>query len=427
MPISTIGANGLNKTEDFTIDGLTVGKGGGNVSNNTVVGLNAGVANTTGKITAVGYLAARFNTTGSGNTAIGGNDGAQDGALYLNTTGNYNIAMGTGAVASNTTGSNNTGIGYSALQNSTTADNNTAVGYTAMYTNTTGQGNTALGRRALYSNTTASDNTAIGNQALYTNSTGTANVAVGQNALVSNTTATRNTAVGYQAGYALTTGGANVVVGDNAFKTATTADNTVAIGTYALENTTGIYNTAVGAGAGGAITSGAKNTIIGRYNGNQGGLDIRTASNYIVLSDGDGNPRIWVTNSNVFYAPGIYANTSVNAANVVAYGANGDIYRSTSSARYKTEITDSTRTLDDLLKLRPVTYKNINPNIDKGQTFGGLIAEEVHAAGLTEFVMYNEDNQPESLAYGNMVSLCINAIKELNAKVEALEAKLASK
>jgi hypothetical protein len=27
------------------------------------------------------------------------------------------------------------------------------------------------------------------------------------------------------------------------------------------------------------------------YNGNQGGLDIRTASNYIVLSDGDGNPR----------------------------------------------------------------------------------------------------------------------------------------
>ena len=28
-----------------------------------------------------------------------------------------------------------------------------------------------------------------------------------------------------------------------------------------------------------------------RYNGNQGGLDIRTSSNNIVLSDGDGNPR----------------------------------------------------------------------------------------------------------------------------------------
>jgi hypothetical protein len=235
MPISTIGANGLNKTEDFTIDGLTVGKGGGNVSNNTVVGLNAGVANTTGKITAVGYLAARFNTTGSGNTAIGGNDGAQDGALYLNTTGNYNIAMGTGAVASNTTGSNNTGIGYSALQNNTTASNNTAVGYQALYSNTTG---------------------------------------------------IQNTAVGTQAGYSITTSNYGCFVGDGA-------------GT----STTGARNTFIGQGAGNAVTSGANNTIIGGYNGNNGGLDIRTASNYIVLADGNGNPRGWWDNNGLFNLP----------------------------------------------------------------------------------------------------------------------------
>ena len=40
------------------------------------------------------------------------------------------------------------------------------------------------------------------------------------------------------------------------------------------------------------MTTGSRNTIIGRYNGNQGGLDIRTSSNNIVLSDGDGNPRL---------------------------------------------------------------------------------------------------------------------------------------
>jgi len=39
------------------------------------------------------------------------------------------------------------------------------------------------------------------------------------------------------------------------------------------------------------MTSGTKNTILVVYNVNQGGLDIRTSSNYIVLSDGDGNPR----------------------------------------------------------------------------------------------------------------------------------------
>jgi hypothetical protein len=45
------------------------------------------------------------------------------------------------------------------------------------------------------------------------------------------------------------------------------------------------------------MTTGSKNTIIGSYSGNQGGLDIRTLSNYIVLSDGDGNPRQIVNNS----------------------------------------------------------------------------------------------------------------------------------
>ena len=56
---------------------------------------------------------------------------------------------------------------------------------------------------------------------------------------------------------------------------------------------TGNYNTFYGYASGGAITTGSKNTIIGSYTGNQGGLDIRTLSNYLVLSDGDGNPRIY--------------------------------------------------------------------------------------------------------------------------------------
>jgi hypothetical protein len=47
----------------------------------------------------------------------------------------------------------------------------------------------------------------------------------------------------------------------------------------------------LGNGAGYYLTTGTKNTIIGQFDGNNGGLDIRTASNYIVLSDGDGNPR----------------------------------------------------------------------------------------------------------------------------------------
>jgi hypothetical protein len=115
--------------------------------------------------------------------------------------------------------------------------------------------------------------------------------------LLSNTTASNNTAVGYLAGYSNTTGAANTAVGQQALKGNAVGELNTAVGVDSLLVATGSRNTVVGVSAGSQITTGAKNTIIGLYNGNQGGLDIRTASNYIVLSDGDGNPRITVDGS----------------------------------------------------------------------------------------------------------------------------------
>ena len=116
---------------------------------------------------------------------------------------------------------------------------------------------------------------------------------------------------------------------------------------------------------------------------------------------------------------GVYNNTTGTGANVVVDSAGG-FARSTSSLRYKNTINDATHGLTELLKLRPVTYKGNN---DGDTLFGGLIAEEVHDAGLIEFVTYNDKKEPDALAYGNMVSLCIKAIKELSAKNDALETK----
>ena len=108
-------------------------------------------------------------------------------------------------------------------------------------------------------------------------------------------------------------------------------------------------------------------------------------------------------------------------------GTGGDLQRSTSSLKYKTDVQDATHGLAEVLQLRPVTYKGKN---DGDTVFGGLIAEEVHAAGLTEFVQYAPDGSPDALAYGNMVSLLVKAIQEqqaiiqsLTARIEALEAK----
>ena len=147
----------LDTGTQLTIDGLTVGRGGGDIASNTAVGVNA--------------LSA--NTTGANNTASGAS------ALAANTTGGSNTACGRYALRLNTTGANNTASGYAVLYSNTTGNYNTASGYYALYANTTGANNTASGASALSANTTGAYNTASGYSAAKNNTTGNGNVTVG--------------------------------------------------------------------------------------------------------------------------------------------------------------------------------------------------------------------------------------------------------
>jgi hypothetical protein len=108
-----------------------------------------------------------------------------------------------------------------------------------------------------------------------------------------------------------------------------------------------------------------------------------------------------------------YNLTTASAANA-HLSADGFLFRSTSSLKYKTDVQDATHGLGQVMALRPVTYKGVN---DGETVFGGLIAEEVHEAGLTEFVQYAEDGTPDALAYANMVSLAFKAIQEQQAMI----------
>jgi hypothetical protein len=226
----------------------------------TSVGLNVGA----GKTLAV---AGTLTVTGTATTIQGLTVGKGAGAVATNT------AVGASALAANTTGSGNTALGYQTAYSNTTGSV-TAVGFTALYANTTGTANTAMGWKALDANTTGGFNTALGEEALG-----------------NNTTASNNTAVGYQAGYSTTTGGTSTYIGYQAGYTNTTNDYNTYVGWQAGYTATGRNNTFVGIESGKLMTTGIKNTILGAYNGNSGGLDIRTASNNIVLSDGDGNPN----------------------------------------------------------------------------------------------------------------------------------------
>jgi hypothetical protein len=305
--LETSSANLLYSGTDLTVYGLTVGRGAGAVSTNTAVGASALAANTTGSVsvavgsgalqsntsgggvTAVGYQAGYSNTTGGVNTSFGvqalysvtsgqENSAFGGGALYTNT-GNYNSGFGREVLYLNTSGAKNTAQGFQALYSNTTASNNTAVGYQAGYSNTTGSV-TALGYQALYSNTTTASNTAVGYQAGFS-TTVEQNTYVGYGAGYTNTTGKNHVMIGYQAGYFNTTGSNNVFIGNSAGRTVTTGSSNTFIGS-------GVLNVSDGAGT--SVTTGSKNVILGNYTGSAAPISA-TGSNYIVLSDGDGNVR----------------------------------------------------------------------------------------------------------------------------------------
>jgi hypothetical protein len=248
-------------------------------------GLALTAADTFGASMFIGFWAGKTTSTGTDNHFIGTQSG------QLNTTGSFNTAVGLATLQLNTTGSSNYASGYQALRNNTTGGTNTAVGREALYANTTASQSTAVGYQALTSNT-AGDNSAFGFKALFANTTGIENTAIGELSLAANTTGSKNVALGLQALGSNTTASNNVALGYQAGGVATTALGGTYLGYQAAySTTTSSYNTFIGFQSGYLVTTGSKNVIIGGYNGNIGGLDIRTSSNYIVLSDGDANVR----------------------------------------------------------------------------------------------------------------------------------------
>jgi hypothetical protein len=170
------------------LNSLTIGAG------NTGLGWRALFADSTGNFnTAVGAGALALNNSDS-NTAVG------TAALLLNAGGTQNTAVGAAALVFNDSGSFNTATGYFALMNNTIGGANTAIGWEALTANTIGVNNVALGALPLSSNTTGIDNTAIGNLALVNSVTTSEHVVVGRLAGSGITTANNNIIIGHHSG-----------------------------------------------------------------------------------------------------------------------------------------------------------------------------------------------------------------------------------
>ena len=160
--------------------------------------------------------------------------------------------------------------------------------------------------------------------------------------------------------------------------------------------------------------------------------------NPVLQLEADGNYSSYIRFSNgsalqdgeISYAPAIdtmyfrVANTgnrmslAGSAGNLIVAG-NVTAY---SDERLKEEIKVIGNAVDKVKELRGVTYKHK----EEGDYRTGVIAQEVEKV-LPEAVIHNEDSGMLSVAYGNMVGLLIEAIKELKTEVDDLKTQIAEK
>jgi hypothetical protein len=423
-------------------------------------------------------LDAVFAAAGTG-TSVGLNVGAGKtlavaGTLTVTGTATtiQGLTVGRGAGA----GSANTALGVSALTSAAGSNYNTALGYQSGFSTSTGNGaNSFVGYQSGYAVTTGESNSFFGTNSAKATTSGSFNVAIGKDSLQANTTASNNTAVGYQAGYSNTTNQQNTFLGYKAGYSSTGYFNTF-VGGQAGYNTTGNLNTFVGMsdggyGAGWSVTTGSKNTILGGFTGNQGGLDIRTASNYIVLSDGDGNPRFyldgssggrpwftWTASSRATFVNtnatpyGLYAYYSAvtpnNAGSEFLYCDDATTIRASirsngglanysannvnlSDRREKTNFAPAKSYLDVICAIPVQTFNYIDQNLeeDGGLTLG-VVAQDVQAVA-PELVMESSwakaDDEPKmrlSIYQTDLQYALMKCIQELKAEVDSLKAQL---
>lgn len=222
-----------------------------------------------------------------------------------------------------------------------------------------------------------STNTAGGYTALFSNTSGSANSAFGFGTLTNNTTGSKNSAFGFAAGQLITSGQENMLAGYY-------AGNSL---------TTGSYNTLIGVNASASSSSGTYQVVVGN------GLTSK------------GNNTAYIGGS-----AGAY-----NEKNVTTW-------ETTSDRRIKKNIVDNSSGLD---KIRSIRIRNFEYRLPKEIT--ELPQEAAVAKSGVQLGVIAQEMPPECVFENSTGVLSvntdpvfwymINAIKQLEARIEALEAK----
>lgn len=246
-------------------------------------------------------------------------------------------------------------------------------------------------------------NTVVGNGALAANTTGANNTSVGRLNSASVTGGSGNTSVGANC-FQVGGGSNNVVIGYLAQGSGATGDDNVNVGYAAANGATGNQNTNLGSSAGGALTSGGNNATLGYLSGNDALLSLTTESNQVVVGN----------------------NSTTNATVKVLWTIISD-------ARDKYVVGDVPHGLDFVLGLSPRAYKLKAKREDEKAPENaalryGFLAQDILALeGGSSVIINSTDSDKLKYTESYLIPVLVNSIKELSAKVDALQASSGGK
>jgi len=431
--------------------------------------------------TAVGYRAlalATVNATGNvaiGKDAIYGNIISEDvdnmvgigisclgGALESEASGT--IAIGASALAALTVGAGNVAVGYQALQDNVDGSKCTAIGYQALKefeADTLNHGyNTVVGYDAGREMTTGNYNVIVGTEACVSMTTGDSNTIIGSGAFSgANGDEDDNVIIGHEAGANIDNGNQNVCIGSDAVPSTAAAANQVVIGygtTGQADNSVtlgnaGVTNVYMSSDAGATVRCGAISIGRGISDPNSGTLLHLDGSaddrEVVIIEDSDESV---IQAGDTLLALRFGGDEDCTGGFFLEFkdqnGAIGDVRAAsggtsvthTSDYRLKENMSDISGGLEKINKLKPILFNYI---AYPDAVHEGFLAHEVQEAGLGYSVYGEKDavkieNKPSNKDFGkevidrqhmaneNLIPQMVNAIQELSAKVEELEAKL---
>ena len=154
----------------------------------------------------------------------------------------------------------------------------------------------------------------------------------------------------------------------------------------------------------------SNNLLIGTLDSN-GGVQIGTNDNVRITVESDGDVLLVSTKDD----------TTSSSANLFINSSTGFLARSTSDRRQKKDITAISSSLDDLCRLSPRHFYDVNDENNEVR-IAGFVADEVQTV-FPELVPERDlpDEIYRSVAYDRLGAYIVSAIKEIKQRLEALE------